>query len=118
MDRLTTMFTSSRLTARSRAPSPQSTTCQRVTPFPTLTIANVTYADEGSITVRVSNPYLAAVTSTGVLLTVVDPPVITSPTSDSTVVKDAGQNLVLSVTQTGRVGTYQWKKGAGNLSNG
>ncbi len=83
-----------------------------------LTVLGVTYQDEGAYTLVATGTYGAAATSSAAALTVTDPPVITSPTSDSTVVKDAGQNQVLTVTQTGRVGTYQWKKGAGNLSNG
>jgi autotransporter-associated beta strand protein len=83
-----------------------------------LTVAGVTYQDEGAYTLVATGTYGPSATTTAATLSVVDPPVITSPTVDSTINKDAGQNVVLSVTSTGRVGTYQWKKGASNLSNG
>lgn len=83
----------------------------------TLVLAGVSYQDDDSYTLVANN---SAGTASGTsVLHVSDPPVITSPTSPSIVVKDAGQNLTLSVTTTGRpVATFQWKKGGNNLSNG
>src|SRR5262249_7453137 len=82
-----------------------------------LTVAGVTFNDEGAYTLAASNAFGSA-TSTAASLTVFDPPVVISPTSDSTITTNASSVVHLSVVNYGRTGTYQWKKGGVNLSNG
>jgi len=60
-------------------------------------------------------------TSTSAVYTqnVVQPPVITSPTTASTITTNAGTTLLLPVTVQDATGvSYQWQKGGVNLNNG
>lgn len=81
-----------------------------------LTLSNLSTADEGSYSFVVSNPHSTATSSSGTL-TVIDGVLITSGPISQTA--NYGANATFSVSASGG-GTvsYQWKKGASNLSNG
>ncbi len=81
----------------------------------TLSIANLSAADQGSYSFTVTNMHSSA-TSSSASLTVINPVSISSgPTSQTA---NFGDNVVLSVSAVGG-GTlsYQWQKGGVNLSN-
>ncbi|RFC46775.1 MAG: Peptidyl-prolyl cis-trans isomerase (rotamase) [Verrucomicrobia bacterium] len=74
-----------------------------------LTINPVTYADQGTYTVVVSNE-AASITSSAATLTVTGPPVISTPPSNLT--RTYGYSASFSVVATGQGPfTYQWLKG-------
>jgi hypothetical protein len=80
---------------------------------PTLTISNVTTADEGFYEVVVSGTCSPAATSAQATLTVNTPPAIASqPTSQTVCI---GSAATFSVTAIGTDLTYQWKKNGVNI---
>ncbi len=80
-----------------------------------LTISNVTQANAGSYTFVVTN-YWGSITSSPASLTVISPLSVTAPQSQTNY---AGKSVSLSVTPSGTSPfSYQWQKGAVNLSNG
>lgn len=83
-----------------------------------LSLTNVTAADQGTYTVKVSN-FMGSVISDGTaILTVNSPADITSPSVAQSVSRNFHASAALSVTATGS-GTlnYQWKKGSTNVTN-
>ena len=80
----------------------------------TYTIAGVTASDAANYSVVVSGTCGASISSTVAALTVSNDLVITSQPSSQVVC--AGANATLSVAATGAGLTYQWKKGADNIS--
>lgn len=77
------------------------------------TITNATLNDAGTYTLTVSNG-LAAVASTGAVLTVYCAPVITMQPSDLAVAAGASGNL--AVTAEGGLLSYQWYRASTNLA--
>ncbi len=79
-----------------------------------LTISNAQFSDAGTYDVMVSNS-LGVVQSSGAVLTVFSPPVITQPPAGRTVV--AGTNITLWATATGtQPMSYQWQFNASPIS--
>ena len=84
----------------------------------TLTLINVTDADAASYTVGVTNALGSGLVSSGTILSIIDPPVITDP-APATQTVSAGANAIFTVSLTsGTSPSYQWFHGATALSNG
>ncbi len=82
----------------------------------TLTLSNVSYLDDGTYTLFVTNnSNNNTLSTTPATLTVIDPFIVTEPPYD-TVIPLAGSNA-LSVVAAGSGVTYQWYNNAGQLSN-
>jgi alpha-tubulin suppressor-like RCC1 family protein len=73
---------------------------------PVLTIATLQYSDTGTYTLVISNAF-GSVVSSGAVITVVGPPVITQQPIGRTV--GAGADFTLSVAAEGPLLTYQWQ---------
>lgn len=84
-----------------------------------VTISGVQQSDAANYTVVVTGTG-GSITSSPAALTVTDvAPVFSTPTVDSTTTQNAGATVVLNAAATGSNPiTYQWKKGASNLSDG
>ncbi|MEM7165196.1 MAG: immunoglobulin domain-containing protein [Planctomycetota bacterium] len=74
----------------------------------TLQIANLTSSDAGSYTVEVANA-CGSTSSHLALVTVDEPPVVTTPPADVTTCPGTDVLLAIAATTTGPV-TYQWRK--------
>ena len=79
-----------------------------------LTLTNLSPADAGTYSVRVSNPY-EAVDGGAAMLTVTQPPVITTQPAGQSAV--AGAAVTFSVAATGSTLTYQWTRNGTVISN-
>ncbi|MGZ5527844.1 MAG: beta strand repeat-containing protein [Limisphaerales bacterium] len=86
-----------------------------------LTLTSITTADAGSYDVHLSNTAGSA-DSLGLVVAVADPaaPSITLINPQGAITNNAGTQRLISIGATDQSGvmTYQWKKGAANVSNG
>jgi hypothetical protein len=84
-----------------------------------VTLSGVQQSDAANYSVVVTGAG-GTVSSSAASLTVTDiAPVFSSPAADTTATLNAGSQIILSAAATGTTPlTYQWKKGASNLSNG
>ena len=82
----------------------------------TLTISSVSYTNNGSYDVIVTNANNASVTSQPATLTVNDPVIVTSPTS---ITNNYGSQATFSATVVGTAPlSYQWRRNGSNLTDG
>jgi hypothetical protein len=81
-----------------------------------LTMAAVTYLDQGSYTITITNASSATSTSSAASLTVLDPYIVTQPSSTSILLGGSGSLSVGAVGTTPL--TYQWFKGTNVLVDG
>lgn len=83
---------------------------------PNLTVASATYLQQGNYVCVVQNGASATTTSDTATLAVIDPYIVTQPTTTSAV---TGATATLSVTAAGSPTlTYQWYKGTNALTDG
>lgn len=81
-----------------------------------LTISNLQWANIGNYALLATNP-VGSATSTAAVLTVLSPPLVTTPFTN--VVSMVFSNVTLSLSVTGTQPLfYQWQKGGINLSDG
>jgi len=81
-----------------------------------LTITSISDSDAASYSVVISNAAGAITSSPPAVLTVIDPPTITSqPTSQT---NTSGTRALFSVAAQGKLLNYQWLKNSANLING